>query len=230
MTKVTLFRLFPVHKQVLVDASPVLAGLIEGLEGVKNGVKDLKNKKVLDCHENSPREITIRKLSVNQNLNNTPTEHSDDKPVDKIVIPDLGEKTVSAILRYIYTGSVADCDLSCHDLVTACTLYQLSGLQSLCEEYLATLLTPNTVASLLMLADNCSCDRLKRRALQYCREHCAYIIKDGDWTAMEQDKPHLFEEACGEVAPITCYSHKECVKNNRYLMERERGMLEQCSR
>ena len=95
-------------------------------------------------------------------------------------------------------------------------ILQLSSLHYLCESHLATLLTPHTVASLLILSDSCRCEHLKRRALQYCREHHQYIIKDKDWTTMEQDKPLLFEEAVRQVATVTCSTHMECVKNTRY--------------
>ena len=136
-----------------------------------------------------------------------------------MVIPDLPESTVATIIDYIYTGSAPGSSACSPSLLTACTLYQLPGLQSLCEEHLATLLTPNNVASLLMLADSCSCHWLRGRALQYCREHCAYIIKDDDWTVMEQDNHCLWMEACRQVEVDTCISHPECVKNTRYLME-----------
>eukprot|EP00092_Neocalanus_flemingeri_P027366 GFUD01029681.1.p1 GENE.GFUD01029681.1~~GFUD01029681.1.p1 ORF type:complete len:466 (-),score=158.45 GFUD01029681.1:242-1639(-) len=217
-------RLFKVHKNVLAAASPVLADLIEGLKGEKDETDTLENKEVTDYGEviEGLRKTHRRQISRKQILNKTAY-----KPQDKIVIPELPKNTLEKILAYIYTGSVDDLDLSCHHLVTACTLYQLSGLQWKCEEYLATLLTPSTVASLLILADNCRCDQLKRRAMQYCREHCDYIIKDSDWTAMEEDKPHLFEEAILQVAPVTCSSHQECVKNTRYNMERERGVAAQ---
>ena len=70
-----------------------------------------------------------------------------------------------------------------------------------------------------MLADSCSCHWLRGRALQYCREHCAYIIKDDDWTVMEQDNHCLWMEACRQVEVDTCISHGECVKNTRLMME-----------
>ena len=123
MIKMTLFRLFPVHKHVLAAASPVLASLIEGVEKKK----DIhENKEVIDYSE--VKEVSMEspiKLSSNEVPNNTATKHSDDKLNDKIVIPDLPPATVSAILHYIYTGSVDDLSLSCHHLVWASTIYQV---------------------------------------------------------------------------------------------------------
>ena len=122
MIKMTLFRLFPVHKHVLAAASPVLASLIEGVEKKK----DIhENKEVIDYSE--VKEISMEspiKLS-SKVPNNTATKHSDDKLNDVIVIPDLPPATVSAILHYIYTGSVDDLSLSCHHLVWASTIYQV---------------------------------------------------------------------------------------------------------
>ena len=212
-----IFRLFPVHRQVLAAASPLLCSLIQRLKETKDGeipsrYEEVHNSQESDLNKHLVDNLSSKKKPINH-------KYSDDKPVDKIVIPDLPDSTVSTILDYIYTGSAPASSACSPSLLTACTLYQLPGLQSLCEEHLATLLTPNNVASLLMLADSCSCHWLRGRALQYCREHCAYIMKDDDWTVMEQDNHCLWMEACRQVEVDTCVSHGECVKNTRYRVE-----------
>ena len=204
---------------MLAAASPLLCSLIQGLEETKEGEISSRYEKALSSHQSDSNEPIVQHVLCDLSSKQKPNNQSDDNPLDKIVIPDLSESTVSTILDYIYTGSAPPSSACSPSLLTACTLYQLPGLQSLCEEHLATLLTPNTVASLLMLADSCSCHWLRGRALQYCREHCAYIIKDDDWTVMEQDNHCLWMEACRQVEVDTCQSHAECVKNTRYLME-----------
>jgi len=208
-------RLFPVHRQVLAAASPVLARLVEGLKTQEEEPFE---------QINSNRPFTPQ-FSSDLSETNELLKDSEDKPVDKIVIPTLPPAIVETILTYIYSGDTPG-DLSSPELLRACMLYQLPGLQSLCEEHLATLLTPSTVASLLLLADTSSSHRLKERALQYCREQCAYIIKDQDWSVMEQDNHRLWVEACRQVETDGCKDHGKCVKNTRYLMETK--MMEQC--
>jgi len=180
-------RMFPVHKNVLAEVSPVLASLIEGL-----------GEEEVNSH------------------------------IDKIVIPSLDDSVAESLLRYIYTGSLPGSCLSSPGVLRACALYQLPGLQALCEEHLATLLSPTTVASILMLADTCSCYWLKGRALQYCKDQCAYLIKDQDWTIMEQENHRLWVEACRTVEAETCENHGQCVRNTRHLAHTL--AREQCAR
>ena len=201
--KITIFRVFPVHKDVLAEVSPVLASLVEGL-----GQSDVAKEGLIS-------EVNTFKSS-------------DDNLVDKIVIPDLDDTTADTILRFIYTGDAEAAVLSSPNVLKACTFYQLHDLQALCEAHLATLLSPTNVASLLLLADSCSSSWLKERALEYCREQYPYIIKDKEWTNMEHMNNSLWVEACKQVEVDTCKDHGQCVKNTRYLMETK--MREQCAR
>jgi len=196
-------RVFPVHKDVLAEVSPVLASLVEGL-----GQSDVAKEGLIS-------EVNTFKSS-------------DDNLVDKIVIPDLDDTTADTILRFIYTGHAEAALLSSPNVLKACTFYQLHDLQALCEAHLATLLSPTNVASLLLLADSCSSSWLKERALEYCREQYPYIIKDKEWTNMEHMNNSLWVEACKQVEVDTCKDHGQCVKNTRYLMETK--MREQCAR
>jgi len=221
-------RLFPVHKQVLAAASPLLCSLIQGLEDSKEAEISSRLENALSSHQSDSYNALGQHIPCDLSSKKEPNTFIDETPLDKIVIPDLPEATIATILDYIYTGSAPSSSACTPSLLTACTLYQLPGLQSLCEEHLATLLTPNTVASLLMLADSCSSHWLKGRALQYCREHCAYIIKDDDWAVMEQDNHCLWMEACRQVEVDTCTSHGECVKNTRYRVEAK--IMDQCAR
>lgn len=201
-----IFRMFPAHQNVLVEVSPVLASLVEGLN--KSDAAD--------------------KISLSEGDSLISYKSTDDKIVNKIVIPDLDDMTVNTILRYIYTGDTTTAVLSSPSVLKASVLYQLHDLQVLCEEHLATILSPTNVASMLLLADSFSSSRLKERALEYCKEQCAYITKNQDWTNMEQMNNKLWVEACSQVEIDICKDHRQCVKNTRYLMETK--MKDQCAR
>lgn len=71
-----------------------------------------------------------------------------------------------------------------------------TGLKELCERNLIETLTPENVASLLLIADEFSCDALKRASLAYCEENAMSINKSFAWKIMEQVNPELFNEVC----------------------------------
>lgn len=79
--------------------------------------------------------------------------------------------------------------------------YQLVGLTALCERTLCESLTPNNVANILLMADQCGCENLRKAALHYCEDSeeikgSIYIGKTLAWRVMEMVNPDLFQEAC----------------------------------
>ena len=55
---------------------------------------------------------------------------------------------------------------------------------------------PENVATRLLLAEEFSCDGLKRAGLAYCEENAMSISKNFTWKMMEQVNPELFNEVC----------------------------------
>ena len=51
MPNIIIFRLFPVHKQVLAAASPLLSSLIQGLEESKEGEISSRCEKALAVNQ-----------------------------------------------------------------------------------------------------------------------------------------------------------------------------------
>ena len=184
------YRVYPVHEETLVTSSPVFANLLKGLERVDQ--------------ENSGEE-----------------DNSVLGVINKLVIPQLSQGTVSDILQYIYTKDVSSCIcITSAELLHACMEYRLTGLQEECEQRQAACLTAGSVAKLLMLAEDCGANVLKERALQFCKEYSAYIVKDENWHLMESDRKSLWIEACKQVETISCREHWNCAKNLRYISER----------
>ena len=140
----------------------------------------------------------------------------DSDMLDKLVIYDLNDETLHLILEYIYTGTVPPHGAKEADLLKASIKYQLTGLQSMCEEQLGALLTPTNVSTMLLLADSCSSSRLKELSFKFCRQHVAYIVKDSDWTRIEQNNEKLWLEVCSVVEAEDCRNHKICIRNIRH--------------
>lgn len=111
-------------------------------------------------------------------------------------LPGLSDEILQELLRYIYTDHVNNLDTTASTLLPVGESYHLPGLKLLCERTLVETITPDSVASLLLLADQFGCDSLKRVALAYCEENATSIKKSLAWKVMEIVNPDLFMEAC----------------------------------
>ena len=150
-------------------------------------------------------------------------KQKENKDLEKLEIKDLKAETLEQVLSYIYTDSSSEVDLMANTLLAASERYKLHGLKSHCEKHLGEILSPDNVASVLLLADEYKCGLLKRSALTYCKDNHTYIMKDEDWKTIEEERPELFEEAVSEVVRESdCESHGECIKKKgkRYELER----------
>ena len=76
---------------------------------------------------------------------------------------------------------------------------QILGLKELCERSLTESITPENVATRLLLADEFGCDILRRASLTYCEENAMSITKNIAWKVMEQVNPELFQEVCDGI-------------------------------
>lgn len=70
------------------------------------------------------------------------------------------------------------------------------GLKELCERNLIETITPENIASRLLIADEFGCDALKKASLAYCEENLTVLKKNLAWKIMEQTNPELFNEVC----------------------------------
>lgn len=55
-----------------------------------------------------------------------------------------------------------------HKLLPLSIKFQLPGLTGLCERTLIESLIPGNVPNILLLADQCGCENLRKAALHYC--------------------------------------------------------------
>ncbi|XP_018563976.1 uncharacterized protein LOC108905536 isoform X1 [Anoplophora glabripennis] len=124
----------------------------------------------------------------------------------KLELTELSHGLVTELLRYIYTDKVDNPDKYTHKLLPLSTRFQLPGLTALCERNLIESLTPSSVPNILLLADQCGCDNLRKAALHYCEN--SVEIKDSvhhtggktlAWRVMEMVNPDLFLEACESI-------------------------------
>lgn len=120
---------------------------------------------------------------------------------------DLSELTYTLtyeLVRYIYTDKVDNADLHAQKLLPLATRYHLPGLTALCERTLLDSLTPSNVPNILLLADQCGCENLRKAALHYCEasdeiKGSVQVGKSLAWRVMEMVNPDLFLEACESI-------------------------------
>ncbi|GJQ73573.1 hypothetical protein Trydic_g13919 [Trypoxylus dichotomus] len=88
----------------------------------------------------------------------------------KLDLQDLNYNTAQELFRYIYTDKVDNAEMHANKLLPISTRFDIPGLTALCVRALVDSLKPNNVANILMLADQCNCENLRKAALHYCEE------------------------------------------------------------
>ncbi|XP_030757160.1 uncharacterized protein LOC115883027 isoform X2 [Sitophilus oryzae] len=122
-----------------------------------------------------------------------------------LALPEYSYGVVCELIRYIYTDKVDCADKYAAKLLPISTIYTLQGLKGLCERHLIESLTPSNVANILLLADQCRCENLRKAALHYCEdsEQIKGNVHIGGrtlaWRVMEMVNPDLFMEACESI-------------------------------
>lgn len=109
---------------------------------------------------------------------------------------DLSKEVAEEFLRYIYSDQVDNLDNFAPQLLSLAERFSLQGLKELCERNLIETITPENIASRLLIADEFGCDALKKASLAYCEENLTVLNKSLAWKIMEQTNPELFNEVC----------------------------------
>ncbi|XP_019771541.2 speckle-type POZ protein-like B isoform X2 [Dendroctonus ponderosae] len=122
-----------------------------------------------------------------------------------LCLPEYSYGVVNELVRYIYTDKVDCADKYAAKLLPISIVYHLQGLKGLCERHLIESLTPANVANILLLADQCRCENLRKAALHYCegsdeiKGNVHMAGKTLAWRVMEMVNPDLFMEACESI-------------------------------
>ncbi|XP_065171368.1 uncharacterized protein [Atheta coriaria] len=108
------------------------------------------------------------------------------------------------LFRYMYTDKVDSIEALANKLLPLSVKFCMPGLQALCERSLMESITPTNVANILLLADQCKCENLRKAALHYCEDSEAIkenvvVGKNLAWRVMEMFNPDLFLEACESI-------------------------------
>lgn len=108
----------------------------------------------------------------------------------------MAEEVASSFLKYIYTDRVDDLETNATTLLNHADTFALPGLKSICERFLSDTIKPETIPSLLLLADQFNCETLKKSVMLYCEDNANCIQKSMAWKVLEMVNPELFVEVC----------------------------------
>ena len=102
--------------------------------------------------------------------------------VNKAVeLPDIDSDVLKELLTYIYTGECTKIEELAESLIYHAEKYELDHLKALCEEQLSYDLQVDNAARILILADACKAEQLKRNALLYVNEHGDEVEHTKEW-------------------------------------------------
>ena len=111
-------------------------------------------------------------------------------------LANIAEEVVRGLLRYIYTDNTEDLETNATVYLSNADRFQLPGLKNVCERYLSDSIKPETVPSLLLVAEQFNCEILKKAVMLYCEDNATCIQKTMAWKVLEMVNPELFVEAC----------------------------------
>ncbi|XP_003486831.1 protein roadkill isoform X2 [Bombus impatiens] len=177
----------PVHSNILAARSNVLAEMI-------SPIRELNNRKSSKSDTAEDKISDMRELE--EDIIDKENESSNNRYVYALNLLDLSKEVTEELLRYIYSDHVDNLDIFAQELLSLAERFCLQGLKELCERNLIETITPENVASRLLVADEFGCDALKRASLAYCEKNITMLNKSLAWKMMEQTNPELFNEVC----------------------------------
>ncbi|XP_065838694.1 speckle-type POZ protein B-like [Oscarella lobularis] len=120
----------------------------------------------------------------------------------KVEIDDISPEVFKDLLRFIYTGTVAEESLQTNadDLLAASDKYQLDRLRLMCEETLCSNLNSENAADVLVLADRHSGSQLKSIAIDYINSHPEEVMETDGWKSLVKNNAQLVADAFRALA------------------------------
>ena len=178
----------PVHSSIIAARSNVLAEMILPVSestAKRNSMADAAEDKISDRRD--PQE---------ERMVDKGNGRLEGGFMFSLELLGLSKEVTEELLRYIYSDQVDNLDCLAAQLLSLAERFCLQGLKELCERNLIETITSENIASRLLVADEFSCDALKRASLAYCEENITVLNKSLAWKMMEHVNPELFNEVC----------------------------------
>ena len=125
-----------------------------------------------------------------------------EKQTNTVKIEDIEPAVFKEVLRFIYTDQVENMDELAEGLLAAAERYMLELLKEKCASHLATKITVENCAHLLLLADLHSAAVLKTFVLDFFRSRAAEVAQTASWQQLMQSaNPLLFRDISVALIP-----------------------------
>ena len=108
-----------------------------------------------------------------------------------VILPDINSDVLEELLTYIYSGECPRIEELAESLIYHAEKYELDHLKALCEEQLSYDLQVDNAARILLLADACKAEQLKRNALLYVNEHGDEVEHTKEWEDIQKSNDIL---------------------------------------
>ena len=102
-------------------------------------------------------------------------------------LPDITPDVLKELLTYIYTGETPYLKKYAESLLLQAEKYELTHLKSLCEKRLSFDLQVDNAAEILLLADACSAQQLKRNTLLFISKHGDEVQQTEEWKDVKKN-------------------------------------------
>lgn len=118
-----------------------------------------------------------------------------DHEANRVVkILDVHDEVLKELLRFVYTGRVANVEDATCEMLIAAERFALDDLKAMCEKNLARRLSVENAANMLVLADRHKASELKAKAIRFINENAMDVIQSGGYRLIVQSYLHLIEE------------------------------------
>ncbi|KAL1428148.1 hypothetical protein MTO96_016948 [Rhipicephalus appendiculatus] len=112
----------------------------------------------------------------------------------EVVVEDVEPEVFAVILSFLYTARVPDPLVQPKALLKAANLYNINVLKEACELALIFLLSADSAADTLILAEQCNAIRLRNSALEFIRSNIDAVVETPGWDNFCKSHAELLEE------------------------------------
>ena len=94
----------------------------------------------------------------------------------EVVIEDVAPAVMRDVVRFLYTGEIALCELNAHDVLVAAVRYQIGALTHVAEAFISRHICAENALDVLRTAAEHGCARLKAACVAFLLRHLPELI------------------------------------------------------
>lgn len=107
---------------------------------------------------------------------------------DTVEVTGVESRTFEIVLRYIYTGKTDELNDQLEDVLSAAVQLQIVCLQTICEDFLAARLAPETCVGIFKLASSLGCVSLTKQSWAYLLQFFESVVKSDEFMKLSVDE------------------------------------------